>query len=97
MVSGVEVRELMPAFLYLYVDDADATYSVQLKPVTESLEDPRDTPYGDRRAMVRDPGGNIWQIATHNREAFDAFHETKDVWRRELDVCDLTHRNLFSW
>ena len=28
-----------------------------------SLEDPRDTPYGDRRAMVRDPFGNLWQIA----------------------------------
>ena len=73
MVSGVEVRELMPSFLYLYVDDADETYERAIKAGAESLEDPRDTPYGDRRAMVRDPGGNIWQIATHNREAFDAF------------------------
>jgi uncharacterized glyoxalase superfamily protein PhnB len=22
-------------------------------------------PYGDRRAMVEDPAGNVWQIATH--------------------------------
>jgi len=28
-----------------------------------SLEEPLDTPYGDRRAMVRDPFGNVWQIA----------------------------------
>jgi PhnB protein len=29
------------------------------------LEDPRDMPYGDRRAMIGDPSGNTWQIATH--------------------------------
>jgi PhnB protein len=28
-----------------------------------SLEQPIDTPYGDRRAMVCDPFGNIFQIA----------------------------------
>ncbi|MDT7802999.1 MAG: PhnB protein, partial [Actinomycetota bacterium] len=28
-----------------------------------SLEEPADTPYGDRRAMVRDPFGNVFQIA----------------------------------
>lgn len=28
-----------------------------------SLEEPLDTPYGDRRAMVRDPFGNVFQIA----------------------------------
>jgi uncharacterized glyoxalase superfamily protein PhnB len=27
------------------------------------MEEPTDTPYGDRRAMVRDPFGNIFQIA----------------------------------
>ena len=26
---------------------------------------PADMPYGDRRATVRDPWGNVWQIATH--------------------------------
>jgi len=28
-----------------------------------SVEAPFDTPYGDRRAMVRDPFGNLFQIA----------------------------------
>ena len=23
---------------------------------------------GDRRGMVKDPGGNIWQIATHQHD-----------------------------
>jgi uncharacterized glyoxalase superfamily protein PhnB len=25
-------------------------------------------PYGDRRAMVKDAWGNIWQIATHKED-----------------------------
>jgi PhnB protein len=73
MVSGVGVRSLMPAFLYLYVDDTDATYQRAVSAGAESLEEPQDMPYGDRRAMVKDPGGNVWQIATHNKERFQEF------------------------
>ena len=65
MISSVGPREAMPAFLYLYVDDIDTTYQRALEAGAVSLEDPRDTPYGDRRGMVQDPSGNVWQIATH--------------------------------
>jgi PhnB protein len=65
MVSSAGPRDAMPAFLYLYVDDIDATYRRALAAGAVSLEEPWDTPYGDRRGMVQDPGGNIWQIATH--------------------------------
>jgi len=54
----------MPTCLYVYVDDTDATYARAIAFGATSLEDPRDTPYGDRRAMVRDPCDNLWQIAT---------------------------------
>jgi uncharacterized glyoxalase superfamily protein PhnB len=64
LISSVGPREVMPAFLYLYVDDSDATYQRALKAGAVSLEEPQDTPYGDRRGMVKDPCGNIWQIAT---------------------------------
>ncbi len=67
MVSGVGPRHPMPAFLHLYVDDTDATYQRALKAGAVSLEEPGDMPYGDRRAMVKDPYGNDWQIATHKR------------------------------
>jgi PhnB protein len=77
MVSGVGVRELMPAFLYLYVEDTDATYERALKAGGQSLEEPQDMPYGDRRAMIKDPGGNIWQIATHNEKAFQEFAQQR--------------------
>jgi uncharacterized glyoxalase superfamily protein PhnB len=64
MVSGVGPRDAMPAFLYLYVDDIDTTYERALKAGAVSLEEPGDMPYGDRRGMVEDPCGNIWQNAT---------------------------------
>ncbi|MEO6835869.1 MAG: VOC family protein [Candidatus Tumulicola sp.] len=65
MVSGATARDPMPAFLYLYVDDIDATYRCALEAGAVCIEEPADMPYGDRRAMVKDPCGNVWQIATH--------------------------------
>ena len=69
MVSSVGPRDAMPAFLYLYVDDIDMTYQRALEAGTVSLEEPTDLSYGDRRGMVKDPCGNIWQIATHKEDA----------------------------
>jgi ribosomal-protein-serine acetyltransferase len=63
MVTQAGVREPFPALLYVYVADADATYRDALAAGAASIEEPVDTPYGDRRAMVRDPYGNVFQIA----------------------------------
>jgi uncharacterized glyoxalase superfamily protein PhnB len=63
MVSSAGERDAFPAFLYLYVDDADATYDRAISAGATSVESPLDTPYGDRRAMVRDPWGDVFQIA----------------------------------
>ncbi|MDQ2882213.1 MAG: VOC family protein [Actinomycetota bacterium] len=63
MVTPAGVRDLFPALLYVYVADADATYRRALVAGATTLEAPLDTPYGDRRAMVRDPYGNVFQIA----------------------------------
>ena len=63
MVTEAGEREVFPAFLYMYVDDADRTYTRAIAAGAASLEQPLDTPYGDRRAMVRDPFGNVFQIA----------------------------------
>ena len=47
----------------MYVGDADLAYNRALNAGAMSLEAPFNTPYGDRRAMVRDPFGNVFQIA----------------------------------
>ena len=67
MVSGDAERGPMPAFLYVYVEDADATYAQAVDSGATPLEEPADMPYGDRRGMVRDAWGNTWQIATRRR------------------------------
>ena len=65
MISDAGTRKPAPAFLYVYVKDADRTYLRALEAGARSLEEPSDVPYGDRRGMVEDGWGNTWQIATH--------------------------------
>ena len=55
----------MPVALYLYVDDADATYRKALDAGGESIGAPDDMFWGDRVATVKDFAGNKWWIATH--------------------------------
>ena len=73
MISGVGERALNQAFLYLYIQDVDETYQRALNAGAESLEAPQDMPFGDRRAMIKDPGGNTWQIASHNEASYHKF------------------------
>ena len=69
MISdGDGLRDPTPAFLYVYVEDADSTYNRAIAANAISLEAPTDMPYGDRRAMVKDQWGNTWQIATHKHD-----------------------------
>ncbi len=63
MVAAARERDEFPAFLYVYVDDADTTFARAVEAGAVVIEEPLDTPYGDRRAMVRDPFGNVLQIA----------------------------------
>jgi len=63
--DGGGVREAMPTFLYVYVQNTDETYRRAIAAGAEAIEMPADTPYGDRRAMVRDAWENVWQIATY--------------------------------
>ena len=63
MISGTGPRESTASFFYLYVEDVEATYARALEAGAISIEEPCDTPYGHRRAMIEDPCGNDWQLA----------------------------------
>jgi uncharacterized glyoxalase superfamily protein PhnB len=63
MVSATGDRAAFRGFLYVYVDDVDTTYRRALQAGAVVVEAPLDTPYGDRRATVRDSSGNVYQIA----------------------------------
>lgn len=72
MISdGDGLRDLAPAFLYVYVEDADSTFRRAIAANAVSIEEPADMPYGDRRATVKDEWANTWQIATHNKVGSD--------------------------
>ncbi len=51
--------------VYLYVTDTDAVYARAIEAGGVSVMAPMNQFYGDRNAMVKDPGGNSWCIATH--------------------------------
>ncbi|HEY7579016.1 MAG TPA: VOC family protein [Acetobacteraceae bacterium] len=55
----------MPAMLYVYVEDVDATYQRALAAGATQVQPPADQFYGDRSGGVKDPCGNLWWIATH--------------------------------
>src|SRR5262245_61736358 len=55
LVSRAGPREAFPAFLYVYVENPDATCKRALEAGAVSMEPVWDTPYGDRRGMVKDP------------------------------------------
>ena len=54
-----------PCMLYIYVPDTDAAYAKALEAGAKSMQEPQDMFYGDRNAIVTDPTGNTWCIATH--------------------------------
>lgn len=66
MISDAGEREPTTAFLYVYVDDADAAWRRAVEAGARTIEEPLETPYGDRRCMVQDRWGNTWQIATRH-------------------------------
>ena len=51
-----------PAYLRIYVDDADAIFARALRAGAETVTTLGDTPWGDRAGRIRDPLGNIWWV-----------------------------------
>jgi PhnB protein len=68
MISGTDLRDATAAFLYIYLEDTDAAYRRALEAGATVVEEPQDMFYGDRRATVKDPFGNTYQIATHKED-----------------------------
>lgn len=64
MVSEGRPELLAPAALYLFVEDADATFARAVEAGCSVLYPVDDMPYGDRQGGVRDSWGNLWFIST---------------------------------
>jgi uncharacterized glyoxalase superfamily protein PhnB len=59
-----DVCPVMPAMLYVYVEDCDQAYGRALAAGATSLMEPADQPHGDRHGGVLDAYGNQWWMAT---------------------------------
>lgn len=57
-------RAAMLSSIHVYVPDVDATYQAALLAGAASVAEPKDQPYGDRSAGVRDAEGNLWWLGT---------------------------------
>lgn len=55
----------MPASLYLYVEDGDASFKQAVQAGATALMEPGDMFWGDRFSCVKDAWGNQWSFATH--------------------------------
>jgi PhnB protein len=58
-----DLAQPMPPALYMYVENLEETYERALKAGATSMQPPRDQPYGDRTAWVKDSWGTIWYLA----------------------------------
>jgi len=54
-----------PAFLRIYVWDADATYRRALEAGATPITEVAEHFFGDRIGRVRDPAGNVWWLQSH--------------------------------
>lgn len=71
--------------LHLYVPDADAVYERALEAGATSLMPPSDAFWGDRYAIVRDPYGHHWSIATQREDlSVSELEERGDTWSRDV-------------
>jgi uncharacterized glyoxalase superfamily protein PhnB len=69
IVDGKKEWRDTPAFLSIYVDDADDVFNQAIKAgATQVTEMTTFNILGDRTGRVRDPFGNIWWIQTHLRD-----------------------------
>jgi tRNA-Thr(GGU) m(6)t(6)A37 methyltransferase TsaA len=95
MISAEGPRPATSAFLYVYVDDADAVHRAAERAGARTIEPPLDTPYGDRRAMIEDRWGNVWQIATPKHAPKHApQHEMAAAERVSLDPIGVVRSDL---
>jgi PhnB protein len=69
MIAAAGARGLMNAFLYVYVMDVDLAYERAIQLGATSLENPFDTPYGDRRYMVETCGAIPGRSQCTNRSS----------------------------
>lgn len=55
-------------YLYVYVEDADATFNKAVAAGATPTMSMSDMFWGDRFGQIQDPFGHVWGIATHKKD-----------------------------
>ena len=77
-LGGTSVR------LHLYVSDVDAVYAKAMAAGAESVAEPEDAFWGDRYAIIKDPCGHQWSLATPNEDlSVSELEKRADTWTAE--------------
>jgi PhnB protein len=74
-----------PAFLRIYVKDADASFKRAIEAGAESLTEVMDSFLGERGGRVKDPFGNIWWIITRVEDLSDEEKASRAGEQKYLD------------
>jgi PhnB protein len=84
-----------PAFLRLYVEDADATWRQAIDAGGSSVTEPGTMPWGDRVARVRDPFGNLWWLMTRVEDLTEAEQAQRWAEAEYLEALQRAERSEF--
>jgi len=70
-----------PTFLYVYVEDVDATVDQAVKLGATLVRPPQDQFYGDRDGFIIDPFGHAWTVSSHVEDV-----EPAEMMRRMAEM-----------
>jgi PhnB protein len=70
-----------PVFLFIYVEDVDATIEHAVKLGATLKREPQDQFYGDRDGFIIDPFGHGWTVASHVEDV-----EEDEMMRRMAEM-----------
>jgi PhnB protein len=72
-----------PVVLHLYVADVDEVFDAALAAGATAMREPEEAFWGDRYAILRDPFGHCWSLATAREDLSVAeLEERGDQWVR---------------
>lgn len=75
-----DAGRVVPAMLYVYVEDVDATYQKALNAGGTSLMEPAEMFYGDRNAGAASPQGIQWWIGSRTETL-----SSEEIQKRALE------------
>ncbi len=76
----------MPAVFHLYSEDCEDTFAAALEAGADIATEPTtDRTTGERYAVVTDPCGNVWRIATHGGDAVEVEEDMEPVEMEDPD------------